>query len=465
MKKILFLLSILFFQFIFLTEVNATTGFEFACRYVRPSDGDYYFLRFKQIARKLEVISCSHNSGTCDGDYEYILEGTVNLGSAECPSSMDIIEDNGKTAIKWVGAYEGEYKYGAMWQCLYTVFQTKPINKEHDVSQKFEMNCDHNPYIYIYKIDDIFYMYHQRNCLLNSTCGDLSSFNSGADVSSKCGSIESYKIEGFDSALKTSKKNLSTNECPAMKVSISDGKYKVEKVLFVGDYKYPKIQGNIFDTYKEKNSFYLMGHFIGYYKNKSDITDTGGNITCLDYFNEEDCKTDMDNVACVWQENENSPNGGFCNVDNLLYVSCGGADDIPLYIPGWISLLVNLLKIVTPIILIFVSVISLLKALSSSKEDEMKKAQSSLISKIIAAVMVFFVITIVQFVISKVAEDDEYQGFTDCLNCFLNNECSEAAYYRTVIAGEDNCTMLKTGQTASCDALDELINTDIQEES
>ena len=163
------------------------------------------------------------------------------------------------------------------------------------------------------------------------------------------------------------------------------------------------------------------------------------------------CENNL-NFACVWVEDENAAGdkGGYCNVDNLQYVGCGSANDIPMQVPSLISLLVNLLKIATPIILIFVSIITLLKALASQKEDEIKKAQSSLIKKIIAAAMVFFVITIVQFVVSKVATDDEYTGFTDCLDCFLNNKCTQATYYRTVINGEDYCTPLTTGQTDTC---------------
>lgn len=175
---------------------------------------------------------------------------------------------------------------------------------------------------------------------------------------------------------------------------------------------------------------------------------------CLSYKNsEKDCLNKYDKIACVWEKNEDAPNGGFCNVDNLLYVGCGDSSDIPVQVPTWISFLVNLLKIGTPIILIFVSLITLVKALASSKEDEIKKAQSSLIKKMIAAAMVFFIIAIVQFVISKVAEDDEYQNFTDCMNCFLNNKCATTTYYKTVVASEDYCTVLSSGKTYLCNEI------------
>lgn len=176
-----------------------------------------------------------------------------------------------------------------------------------------------------------------------------------------------------------------------------------------------------------------------------------GVTPCYNYKKESSCdKSENNGIACVWNENENAPNGGYCNVDNLLYVSCGDARDIPYQVPGIISMIVNLLKIATPIILIFVSIITLLKALAASKEDEIKKAQSSLIKKIIAAAMVFFVVSIVQFVVSKVASASEKRGFSKCLSCFLNNSCESTTYYKTVVQGIDYCTPLTTGETYKC---------------
>ncbi len=180
--------------------------------------------------------------------------------------------------------------------------------------------------------------------------------------------------------------------------------------------------------------------------------------SCFVYNDEASCKNSMKTgkVACVWNKNVNAAGGqgGYCNVDNLLYVGCGGASDIPQQIPALISLAVNLLKIATPIILIFVSIITLLKAMSAQKEDEIKKATSSLIKKIIAAVLVFFVIAIVQFIVSVVAKDEaEYTGFENCLNCFLNNKCETNTYYKTVVGGEDMCTFLASGERDTCEDL------------
>lgn len=167
---------------------------------------------------------------------------------------------------------------------------------------------------------------------------------------------------------------------------------------------------------------------------------------CRDNKTEDACKTDS-NFACVWNENKIR---NYCNTDNLTYVACGDAYDIPSQAPALISFAVNLLKIATPIILIIVSIITLLKAVTASKEDEIKKAQNSLIRKIVAAALIFFVTSIVQFVILKVADNAEANSISSCMSCFLNNDCSDNVYYKSAIGSEYRCTYLKSGEEFSC---------------
>lgn len=149
------------------------------------------------------------------------------------------------------------------------------------------------------------------------------------------------------------------------------------------------------------------------------------------------CNAGTKDYACVWNDTYK-----FCNTDKLTYVRCGDSYDIPSDVPGLISFAVNLLKIATPIILIIIGMITLVKALAASKEDEIKKAQNSLVKKLIAAALVFFVISIVQFVMSIVADDSEKGSITSCLKCFLNNDCEGSMYYKTNISGTYWCTYL-----------------------
>ena len=160
----------------------------------------------------------------------------------------------------------------------------------------------------------------------------------------------------------------------------------------------------------------------------------GGSDTsasCASYTEEFDC-IHSNKFACLWNETEF---GNYCNTDNLIYVKCGDTVDIPKEIPGIVSFIFNLLKIATPIVLILVGMITLIKSITAGKEDEMTKAKNSLIKKVIAAVIVFFMVSIIQFVVSIVADKSESNNFSSCLNCFLNNECKGTAYYKTSVGG------------------------------
>jgi len=71
-----------------------------------------------------------------------------------------------------------------------------------------------------------------------------------------------------------------------------------------------------------------------------------------------------------------------------------------------IKAVINLIKIGVPIILVILGMLDMGKAVMSQKEDEIKKNQSLLIKRVIYAVVVFLVISIVQFAIGLVATDD-----------------------------------------------------------
>ena len=154
---------------------------------------------------------------------------------------------------------------------------------------------------------------------------------------------------------------------------------------------------------------------------------------------QETCKPDVENnVSCTWNEKYN-----FCSTTGLLYTQCGDSYDIPIAAPEIISLAINFLKILTPIILIIISIISLVKATAASSEDEIKKAQGRLVKRFIAAIMVFVVISIVQFVINKVADDSEKDSISACLSCLLNNDCDGTAYYRI---DDETCVYYENNQ-------------------
>lgn len=65
------------------------------------------------------------------------------------------------------------------------------------------------------------------------------------------------------------------------------------------------------------------------------------------------------------------------------------------------------IQVVVPILLIVFGMIELGKAIAAQKEDEIKKAQSGFLKKLVLAVLVFLVFAIVNFVVNFAAGNDD----------------------------------------------------------
>ncbi len=112
----------------------------------------------------------------------------------------------------------------------------------------------------------------------------------------------------------------------------------------------------------------------------------------------------------------------------LEYVKCGSVKDIPAIAPQIFSVTIKVFKAAVPIALIISGMISVVKAVAASKEDEINKAKSAMVRKLVAAALAFFVITIVQFVISLAADSTEQENVVKCIDCFVNNSCKDTRY-------------------------------------
>ncbi len=86
--------------------------------------------------------------------------------------------------------------------------------------------------------------------------------------------------------------------------------------------------------------------------------------------------------------------------------ACEGLGPIVAVIKG----VFNLIKIGVPIILIIMGAIDLGKAVMASDDKEIKGATSKLIKRAIAAVAVFFAVTIVDVVMGLVAKGEVKDG-------------------------------------------------------
>ncbi|MEG1015830.1 MAG: hypothetical protein RSD96_02075 [Bacilli bacterium] len=87
-----------------------------------------------------------------------------------------------------------------------------------------------------------------------------------------------------------------------------------------------------------------------------------------------------------------------------------------------IGLLITVIKIVVPLILIVFGMIEMGKSVMGKDEDAIKKAQGLLIKKMIAAVVVFLVATIVGLVMPLVGGDD-FKQCGQCVNNPFQNGC------------------------------------------
>lgn len=94
-------------------------------------------------------------------------------------------------------------------------------------------------------------------------------------------------------------------------------------------------------------------------------------------------------------------------------------------IPYIVSSAITIIKVIVPVLLIIFGMIDLIKAVTAGKEDEIKKAQSVFIRRLIMGVLVFFVILIVQMLISFVSNKDA--NVANCFDCFVNGHVGNTA--------------------------------------
>lgn len=107
--------------------------------------------------------------------------------------------------------------------------------------------------------------------------------------------------------------------------------------------------------------------------------------------------------------------------------------EIDPIVPAFTSGCITIIKIAIPIILIVLGMIDLAKAVMSNDDKVVKEAQGKLIKRIVYAVVIFFVVAIVQFVFgllgtaSENANSDmtsyDKDSLSGCISCFINNEC------------------------------------------
>lgn len=99
-----------------------------------------------------------------------------------------------------------------------------------------------------------------------------------------------------------------------------------------------------------------------------------------------------------------------------------GFEYMPSKLPHFISSLYDIVKLLVPIILIIMGMVDFARAVMASDEKKMKDSQKRFINRLIAGIVVFLVMAVVQFVFKQIDGMSEYKnGFINCINCMLND--------------------------------------------
>ena len=128
---------------------------------------------------------------------------------------------------------------------------------------------------------------------------------------------------------------------------------------------------------------------------------------------------------------------------------CNDAEDIIVLV----GKIVSIFQIAIPIILVVLGLVSLGKAGVASKDDEVKKATTGLVKKIVLAAAIFFIVTIVKMVVSLVG-GDEMKHCWEVINnpwdsaSWDNGNCSNESTYTEYNSTLGKCC--KPGSKKDC---------------
>lgn len=130
----------------------------------------------------------------------------------------------------------------------------------------------------------------------------------------------------------------------------------------------------------------------------------------------------------------------------ILDSGCGWIPDAPI---KFMYHIINLIKNLTPVILIIMGSLDFGKAVMSQKEDEIKKAQGAFIKKIIAGAAVFFTIVFARWIVKIVDNAGGNSGNAwSCVSFLLNG--SYSADDKTYYDGPNKTTSTTTESYRSC---------------
>ena len=109
-----------------------------------------------------------------------------------------------------------------------------------------------------------------------------------------------------------------------------------------------------------------------------------------------------------------------CDICNAAFGTEAG---IPSTLVNIVGLIYKAIQIGVPIILVVVGMFDMGKAITQQKEDEIKKAQTLLVKKAVAALIVFLMFAFAQLIVSLVADDKDTT--ISCIDSILNGKVTD----------------------------------------
>ena len=159
------------------------------------------------------------------------------------------------------------------------------------------------------------------------------------------------------------------------------------------------------EKFYNDNTFYCP-KFIYTSTDTTGKEGTNYKVTVYDVGKSEDAnKSTTDTEGNVVNPSPNKTYTDNSNLDNLNkeYNSCSQIIDMSEGKFGWIlQKLLNYIKIAGPILVVLLSAVDFIKAMASSDENVFKKAQSRLMIRLIAALALFLVPTLVQLLLGLI---------------------------------------------------------------
>lgn len=114
------------------------------------------------------------------------------------------------------------------------------------------------------------------------------------------------------------------------------------------------------------------------------------------------------------------------NLLNVLACQVGDQKIDADNLAGAIHMIILIIQVAIPVMVVVFGMLDLGKAVMAQKEDEIKKNQGLLVKRIIVAVLIFFVVTIVRLVVGFVADAADSDDITGCFDYFVNGPKSSS---------------------------------------